>query len=327
MDEELRKALTDLTKDVGSRLKPGTKDRKFDFSDRSKAIANWVAAIAIPLVLGLSGYFVNHTLKTKESQTKMVELAISMLSRQPQGSQEDKQLRGWAVDVIQRFSGVTIPPDARKSLEESQILLGNANVGTTRTQLNTRSEALYHGETAFGNLVADAIREAFKADVAIVNSGSIRGNRVYEPGTVLTRFDLFGEMPFHNTLVLLSITGDQLIEVLEYGLNSKYRVAFPQVSGIRFSYRQKVDQQKRVFGLTIKGKPVDPNTSYTLATIDFMAGGGDGYTNLTKLKPVKHSSNGRHLADVLMLYVYARGEVSPKIEGRIVATDAPTLFK
>jgi hypothetical protein len=318
MDDELRKALKDLAKDCSSSTKPVVEDRKSDFSDRSKLIANWVAAIAIPLVLGISGYFVNLTLKSKESQTKMVELAISMLSRQPQGSQEDRQLRGWAIDVIQRFSGVTIPPDARKSLEESQILLGNANVGVTRTELDTRAETLYRGESAFGNLVTDAIRDAFRADVAILNSGSIRGKRVYGPGTMLTRFDLMTEVPFSNTLMLLSIAGVQLIEVLEEGLNSKYAAAFPQVSGISFTYDQTAEGKKRVSNLRIKGEPIDRDASYMLATTDFMAQGGDGYAALTRLSRVKHMSNGRHLWDVLMLYVYARGEVSPRVEGRII---------
>ena len=56
------------------------------------------------------------------------------------------------------------------------------------------------------NLMADAIREAVGADVALTNGGGIRADRTYEPGTVLTRRDIQSELPFGNKTILIEVT-------------------------------------------------------------------------------------------------------------------------
>ncbi len=75
------------------------------------------------------------------------------------------------------------------------------------------------GEAAIGNLIADAMREAAEADVAITNGGGIRGDTVYAPGTELTRRDILAELPFGNRTVKLEVTGEILRQALEHGLS------------------------------------------------------------------------------------------------------------
>ena len=62
-------------------------------------------------------------------------------------------------------------------------------MGQTQTALNSQTAEVRTRETTMGNLIADALREALQADVALVNGG-IRGNRLYEAGTTLTRRDI-----------------------------------------------------------------------------------------------------------------------------------------
>jgi hypothetical protein len=96
-------------------------DKQVDPWERGKLVANWISAIAIPLVLGIIGYAVNLTLQTRETQGKMVELAIGILTSEPKSTEENRQIRVWAIDVIQKYSGVPISEKARRGLEENPL--------------------------------------------------------------------------------------------------------------------------------------------------------------------------------------------------------------
>ncbi len=70
-------------------------------------------------------------------------------------------------------------------------------------------------ETAIGDFFADTMRAVAGADVALLNGGGIRGNRLYESGTKLTRKDIARELPFNNQLVTLELAGADLRAALE----------------------------------------------------------------------------------------------------------------
>ena len=76
-------------------------------------------------------------------------------------------------------------------------------IGEIAVPLDSRRDAVRTAETAIGNLIADAMRLAMNADVAITNGGGIRGDRTYPAGTVLTRKDILTELPFGNVTVLV----------------------------------------------------------------------------------------------------------------------------
>ena len=107
-------------------------------------------------------------------------------------------------------------------------------IGTTATALDSRRATVRGEEAAIGNLIADAMREAVGADVAITNGGGIRGDREYPAGTKLTRGDIFAELPFGNKTVKLELTGADIRAALENGFSQVETGAgrFPQVSGL-----------------------------------------------------------------------------------------------
>lgn len=191
-------------------------------------------------------------------------------------------------------------------------------VGRTLTALDTRSTEVRSGENAFGNLVADALREAVAADVALMNSGGIRGNRRYLPGAVLTRGDLQSELPFRNRIALLEISGAQLRSALEDGLRGYDDLtgAFPQVSGLRVVFDPEAEVGRRILSVETDDGPIDENRRYSLATVDFLAQGGDGYASLTAGRPLRTSINTL-LWETLRSYIDAREDVAPVIEGRL----------
>jgi 2',3'-cyclic-nucleotide 2'-phosphodiesterase (5'-nucleotidase family) len=193
-------------------------------------------------------------------------------------------------------------------------------VGTTAVELDSRRATVRLKESAIGNLIADAIRDATKADVAVTNGGGIRGDRTYPSGATLTRKDILTELPFGNVTVLLEISGADLVTALEEGVSLVEDVAgrFPQVSGLSFTFDARRPRGQRVVQVSVGGKPLDPAATYRLATNEYMMAGGDGYGSLKKGRPIIDASGGPLMANVVMDYIAARGAVSPAVEGRIV---------
>lgn len=250
-------------------------------------------------------------------------LAVALLVVEKTGSGAKKR-----IDIVPHFRFVPnhktpAEPNIARIVNRYQSRLDRelgVAIGKTLTALDTRAETLRGGEAAFGNLVTDAVRARMKTDVALMNGGGMRGNRLYKPGTVLTRKDILGEMPFDNTLMVLQLSGRQLRAALEHGVArvGEQSGQFPQVSGLTMVYDPKRPAGKRVLSVTIGGKPLDPKAMYTLATNDFLADGGDGYAMLATAKRLIDANAGPHMAGSVIEYIEKKGTVSPKIEGRIV---------
>ena len=152
-------------------------------------------------------------------------------------------------------------------------------------------------ETNLGDLICDALvwgaeREGTEVDAAVTNGGGIRAS--IAAGDI-TKKDINTVLPFGNTLSIVQVTGAELLEALEA---STYCTptsigGFPQVSGIEFTVdtTKAYDQGElypgstyygpksiqRVTIETVGGEPFDANATYTIATNDFMAAGGDTY--------------------------------------------------
>lgn len=193
-------------------------------------------------------------------------------------------------------------------------------IGTTTTPLDSRRATVRGQEAAIGNLVADAIRAAVGADVAITNGGGIRADREYPAGTKLTRGDIFAELPFGNKTVKLEVTGADIRAALENGFSQIETGAgrFPQVSGLSVVINPGRPAGQRIVSVMAGGAPLDDAKTYTLATNDYMAGGGDGYTAFKAGKPLIDPIDATLMASQVIDYVAQAGTIAPAPEGRIV---------
>ena len=196
-------------------------------------------------------------------------------------------------------------------------------IGETATELDTRGSLSGSAETAFGNLLADAMRQATGADIALSNGGGIRGDTVYPPGTRLTRKTVLTELPFGNKTVVLRLTGAQVRQALENGVSRAEHPSgrFPQVSGLAFFFDGREPPGERVTGVTVGGAPLEDSRTYTLATNDFLARGGDDYRVFKAAEVLVDSASGSLMAGQLIDHIVAAGTVAPVIEGRITRED------
>ncbi|HKL76507.1 MAG TPA: 5'-nucleotidase C-terminal domain-containing protein, partial [Halanaerobiales bacterium] len=89
-------------------------------------------------------------------------------------------------------------------------------------------------------------------------------------------------------------------------------------AGMSFVFAKDRPAGERVLEIEVNGKPLDHDKMYKVATNDFMAAGGDGYT---MLKDAETTLLAGGLEEVLMQYISAKGTVSPEKKGRIIGVE------
>jgi 2',3'-cyclic-nucleotide 2'-phosphodiesterase (5'-nucleotidase family) len=167
-------------------------------------------------------------------------------------------------------------------------------------------------ESEMGNFVTDAMRSYRDGvEFAFTNAGGLRAD--IDAGDI-TLEEVYAVLPFNNTLVTMSLTGEQVVQVLEEGANSRYGTV--QVSGLTWSYDAGAPFGDRVTSATLPdGTPLDPNATYRIATNNFMAGGGDAFHTLTQ--GTDTVDTGINLVDTVVRHLEANSPVGPQVEGRL----------
>jgi 5'-nucleotidase / UDP-sugar diphosphatase len=192
-------------------------------------------------------------------------------------------------------------------------------LATTDTGLDSREETVRTAESSMGDVIAEALLQASGADIAIVNGGGIRGDKLYPAGSVLARRDVQAELPFNNNLAVVELSGADILIALENGV-SKFEARagrFPQVAGLAFVFDPKKPVGQRIVSASIGGTPLNPKRLYKVATNDFMARGGDGYYVMAKAKKLEDASEGHLLTQIVADYFSAKGTIGQQTDGRI----------
>ncbi|WP_306061534.1 bifunctional metallophosphatase/5'-nucleotidase [Natronococcus wangiae] len=221
-------------------------------------------------------------------------------------------------------------PDVQAVREEYETKLEaeiDEVIGETEIALDTRRETIRTRESNLGNFVADAMRDETGADLALMNGGGIRSDTLYGPGEITNR-TVVDILPFPNHVVILEVTGEILRVALENGVSQIEDLSgrFPQVSGFSYTFDPDAPVGERVREVCIRGDPVDPSATYTLATNDFVAGGGDGYEMLADATVLLYSDAGPLLSTLVITTIEAESPIAPEIEGRIMRLDAAAVM-
>jgi 2',3'-cyclic-nucleotide 2'-phosphodiesterase (5'-nucleotidase family) len=197
-------------------------------------------------------------------------------------------------------------------------------------------------ESLVGNFTTDSMRLTYGTDFAITNSGGLRADLTcpttdnptdfcppYAPPPYpITRGQVLTVLPFGNVVVTLSLDGAMLKSFLERGVSAMPGAdgRFAQVSGLCFTYDISAPEYNRVIEAvwqsadgSCTGAPIDLTTAstYTLATNDFMAAGGDGYPVVMPWATTMDIMD-QALAD----FISANTPISPSIQGRVVCTSS-----
>ncbi len=199
--------------------------------------------------------------------------------------------------------------DARvKPLVERAVGLAQGDITRTETPA---------GESALGNLIADAQRVATEAQMSFMNPGGIRADLA--SGEV-SWGALFAIQPFANDLVSMDLTGMQLKTMLEQQWIGQSYPRLLKPSGIRYSWSASRPVGNRVIEMRdATGALINPAAIYRVTVNSFLAGGGDNFAVLTEgtnrvVGPVD--------LDALVDYIETLPQpFSGNVEGRIVRVD------
>jgi 2',3'-cyclic-nucleotide 2'-phosphodiesterase (5'-nucleotidase family) len=170
-----------------------------------------------------------------------------------------------------------------------------AQMGPPLVTLSRRIYRAYNAESPLGNVVADAMREAMRADVGLQNAGGLRADLPDEP---ITRGHILQVLPFVNTVEMHRLTGAQLLQVLEQSLTLERGML--QVSGLRVDYELSRPPGSRVLRASVGATPIVGERTYTIATNSFIGQGGDRFTTFSA---ATRAAVGESIADVVTGYV------------------------
>lgn len=183
-------------------------------------------------------------------------------------------------------------------------------VSNSPVELNGDRENVRVRETNLGNVVADSLYQygqtgfSHPTDIAVTNGGGLR--ETIAKGKPITKGNVIAVLPFGNTISQIQVTGQQVFDMFEKSLGSILQVdkagktvldengqpllepsgGFLQISGAKVYYDTNLAAGKRVLAIQVKNRAtglyekLDLEKIYYLATNDFLAAGGDGYTML-----------------------------------------------
>lgn len=172
-------------------------------------------------------------------------------------------------------------------------------------------------ENLLGYWVSDVMRQAAQGVLgtpvrfAITNAGGLRSN--LRPG-LLKVADIFEMMPFENELVVVELTGAEVIQVVKEGL---VRRGGEPCSGVKAVVAG--TPESATFTLTWEdGSPIDPQATVKVATSDYLYGGGDSIPTLKKgRKPFTTGITLRQmLLDQCAALAAAKKDLLPPAPGR-----------
>ena len=197
--------------------------------------------------------------------------------------------------------GYTPNSDIQDKIDEynmaNEVVLGQV-IGNTLTELDGVRGNVRTKETNLADLITDSMLKETGADVVITNGGGIRAS--IDAGEI-TMGEALTVLPFGNLVTVIEVTGQDIADAIKFGAQyyPNANGGFPQIAGATYKIITELKpvldanglptvdengepvmsyQFSAIEDITVGGAPIDLTKTYKLATNDFMAVGGDGYT-------------------------------------------------
>lgn len=184
-------------------------------------------------------------------------------------------------------------------------------------------------ESTLGNEVADAQLWATRdlgTELALMNPGGLRANLLYassganDPVGNLTFREAANVQPFANTLVVMTLTGDQLRSVLEQQWqpagSSRPFLKLGVSSTLEYDYDPTKAAGQRIGTMLLNGEPVAADQQIRVVVNSFLAAGGDNFATLAQ--GTQRADSGRIDLQAFVDYVRSNTPISPDFGQRSV---------
>jgi 5'-nucleotidase len=190
-------------------------------------------------------------------------------------------------------------------------------VGRTRMPIDPSTSLSRRRESMVGDLVSDAMRSGTGADVALLNSGTLRLDEVIQAGPI-SNHQLEALFPFadQTRVVTFPVTGAGLRRILEHGVSNRVlgTGGFLQVSGLSFTFDPSKPSGRRLVGNIRRGsgRTLAPEDSVRVAFGVYSAcEGGDGYSVPEARSACANWESAPRAVDLLIQYI------ADSLKGRI----------
>lgn len=166
------------------------------------------------------------------------------------------------------------------------------------------------GDSPLGDVIADSMLDAMasvRAVAAFMNPGGVRAGL---SGGNITYAQAYTVQPFGNQVVAVTLTGQQILNLLEQQWDNVSKPGVLSVAGITYSYSDAAPKGHKVVegSVRVAGEPLNPVAVYRVSTNSFLAAGGDGFSVFTQNS---ETLVGPIDLDALEAYLRARGAVAP----------------
>lgn len=173
-------------------------------------------------------------------------------------------------------------------------------IGTTERPLDNQGVELLN---FFSDYVWQRGKElAPNVDLAITNKGGLRDGL---PEGKFSKGHIINMLPFRNFITVIDVKGSDLEDVFDVMAR---RGGDGVSANVKVKYEGGDDAEAEV--IMIDGRKLDPDKIYRVATIDYLANGGDYMTGLTHGKPVAHSSDVVY-DDLIKYFTVGKGKNKP----------------
>ena len=223
-----------------------------------------------------------------------------------------------AVNHVVRTDVAESPLLAALALRQAQLLKKvDRTVGRITQSIMNLQNA--DGESPLGQLIADAQLEATRdvgAEVAFMNPGGIRVPIDYTGDGGVTYSALYAVQPFGNHLVTMTLSGKEVLQLLEqqWSVNGLRRLQISKGSGFAWNPNQPEGARIVRDSVVINGQRLQADRDYRITVNNYLADGGD---NLPILHEGRERQAGALNLDALVAYFERQSPVSPGVERRV----------
>ena len=184
-------------------------------------------------------------------------------------------------------------------------------VGTAAKTLAKKPTAADRMDSPLDDWIADLIKAYTGTEIAFTNNGGTRVDMRQGP---ITRRDLIEIHPFSNKISVVKVKGKFLKKFIKAGFAPRSLFTY---SGLDISYKQNKKGEAKNIKVLFKGKPLENNKVYAVATNSYIAGGGsEGYLFKQIPDADKRQIGDKSIRD-LMEDGLQRGDVLPPETGRM----------
>ncbi len=211
--------------------------------------------------------------------------------------------------------------------------LGSAKVGEITGDFNrarqSNGEENRGGESTLGNFVADVQLWATQdqgAEIAFMNPGGLRADLTFassgpnDPEGNVTYREAASVQPFANTLVTMTLTGDQIRQLLEEQWQpadaSRPFLKLGVSKGFTYTYDATAAAGSRITNMFLNGEPVSGGESYRVVVNSFLAAGGDNFATLAA--GTDRADTGQVDLQSMVDYFAEQGTASPDYAQRSI---------